>query len=48
MKALQESDSALRRLFKRKTVVDLSDLMTVVGKSSRMTVFRRLKPLGYQ
>ncbi len=44
----QNSAKALRRLFRRKTVADLHDLMTALDTSSRMTVFRRLKPLGYQ
>ncbi|MBT4087503.1 MAG: hypothetical protein HOE30_03325 [Deltaproteobacteria bacterium] len=44
----QDSEKALRRLFRRKTVADLHDLMKTLETSSRMTVFRRLKPLGYQ
>jgi hypothetical protein len=44
----QDAEKALRRLFRRKTVADLHDLMKTLETSSRMTVFRRLKPLGYQ
>lgn len=41
-------ESALRRLFRRKPVADLSTILRVLGTSSRMTMLRHLKPLGYQ
>ena len=44
----QDSGKTLKKLFRKKTVVDLHDLMIALDTTSRMTVFRRLKPLGYQ
>lgn len=47
---LNRSDSgdALRRLFSRHVVADLPVLFRVLGTQSRMSVFRRLRELGYQ
>ena len=41
------SEEALRRLFRRQPVTELSDLLRVLETRSRMSVFRRLKALGY-
>jgi hypothetical protein len=41
------SEEALRRLFRRQPVTELSDLLRVLKTRSRMSVFRRLKVLGY-
>jgi hypothetical protein len=42
-----ESTQALERLFERQRVVDLDALLSVLKTSSRMSVFRRLAPLGH-
>lgn len=42
-----QSTEVLERLFERERVVALADLFKVLGTNSRMTVFRRLSPLGY-
>jgi len=42
-----ESTQALERLFERQRVVNLDALLKVLRTSSRMSVFRRLAPLGY-
>lgn len=47
MKPSQGSDRILRKLFRKRQVVTLDELMATLGTSSRMTVFRRLKMLGY-
>lgn len=41
------SEKALRRLFSRQPVTELPDLLRVLETRSRMSVFRRLKILGY-
>ena len=41
------SEEALRKLFRRQPVTELSDLLRVLETRSRMSVFRRLKVLGY-
>ena len=41
------SEEALRRLFRRQPVTELSDLLRVLETRSRMSVFQRLKVLGY-
>lgn len=41
------SEKALQRLFRRQPVTKLSDLFQVLETRSRMSVFRRLKVLGY-
>lgn len=41
------SKDALRKLFRRRPVNDLTELMRVLKTTSRMSVFRRLKLLGY-
>lgn len=47
MRPLDASLQVLRKVFKRKKVVDLEALMACVQSRSRMTVFRRLKQLNY-
>ncbi len=42
-----ESQKKLQRLFKRETVTDLQTLFATLDTTSRMSVFRRLKPLAY-
>lgn len=42
-----ESNKALERLFERQRVVDIDALFDVLQTKSRMSVFRRLSPLGY-
>lgn len=47
---MQEKDKSLRiveNLFRRRRVVELSDLYEVIQTSSRMTVFRRIQRLDY-
>lgn len=44
----KKSQKALERLFNRETVTDLNKLFFVLNTTSRMSVFRRLKPLGYR
>lgn len=38
----------LRKLIRRRLTVDLEDLFDALGTRSRMTVFRRLKEIGYR
>ena len=38
----------MRRLFRRRRVVELGELQEVLRTRSRMTVFRRLREVGYQ
>jgi hypothetical protein len=42
------SSAALRRLFKKKPVADLTVLRRALKTDSRMTVFRHLKQMGYR
>ena len=42
-----DSDKALQRLFRRFNVVDMNDLFKTLKTKSRMSVFRRLKEIGY-
>jgi hypothetical protein len=42
-----ESRGALRRLFRQRRIVDLGGLLRTLQTESRMSVFRRLLPLGY-
>ena len=44
----KESRLALERLFKRRTIVDISTLKRILRTSSRTTVFRILSESGYQ
>ncbi len=44
----EEAITALRKLIKRRQIVDLEDLYCALGTRSRMTVFRRLKMAGYR
>ncbi len=48
MRAVSEAQHALRKLIKRVSVADMATFLEVLGTRSRMTVFRRLKVLGYQ
>jgi hypothetical protein len=41
------SPPPLELLFRRKPVVDLDELRRILGRASRTTVFRALRPLGY-
>ena len=47
MKDRKQTEKAIRTLVRRRCVVDLEDLYEAAGTSSRMTVFRRLKEIGY-
>jgi hypothetical protein len=40
--------SVLELLLEKRKIVTLEELKTALGSSSTMTVFRKLKPLGYQ
>lgn len=42
-----ESRKALLKMFRRKQIAHLDDLFHVLDTRSRMSVFRRLKPLAY-
>lgn len=48
MLSRDDAGDALRRLFTRHLVVDLPVLFRVLDTQSRMSVFRRLRELGYQ
>ncbi len=41
------AESALRRFFRKHRVAELSELFRLLGTRSRMSVFRRLKAIGY-
>lgn len=43
----EESKKALIRMFRKRYVADLAQLFNVLGTKSRMSVFRRLKLVGY-
>jgi hypothetical protein len=47
MLAMEESKKALLKMFGSQRVVGLDDLLAVLETSSRMSVFRRLKSMGY-
>jgi hypothetical protein len=47
MPILVPSPPALEALFRRTPVVDLDELRRTLGRASRTTVFRALRPLGY-
>ena len=47
MLAPDTSESALRRFFRKHRVAELSELFRLLGTRSRMSVFRRLKAIGY-
>lgn len=44
---LQQAKAALHRLFQRTPVVELHELCRTLKTSSRMSVFRRMKEVGY-
>lgn len=48
MLSRNEAHAALRRLFRRRPVVDLDGIFRVLGTNCRTSVFRRLRELGYQ
>ena len=48
MVAEEKARQALRKLIRRMSVVDIAVLCEELGTSSRMTVFRRLKEIGYR
>jgi hypothetical protein len=43
----KESQKALVKLFRKKYIAHLDELFHVLETHSRMSVFRRLKPMGY-
>jgi len=43
----KESQKALVKLFRKKYIANLDELFHVLDTHSRMSVFRRLKPMGY-
>ncbi len=43
----KKSQKVLIRVFRKKYIVNLDELFHVLDTSSRMSVFRRLKPMGY-
>lgn len=48
MRDRAESREVLRRLFRRRMVADIEVLYRALGTNSRMSVFRRLREVGYQ
>ena len=44
---LQQAKTALHKLFQRTPVVELNELFRTLKTSSRMSVFRRMKEVGY-
>jgi hypothetical protein len=48
MRPVDETQQALRKLINRLSVTDMAALCQALGTRSRMTVFRRLKALGYR
>lgn len=47
MLSAEDSREALSKLFERRQIVDLETLFGTLKTTSRMSVFRRLSPLGY-
>jgi len=47
MPTTDEDRQALSRLFQRRKIADLEQLFAALDTRSRMTVFRRLSPMGY-
>jgi hypothetical protein len=43
----RESEKVLNRIISSKYIADLDDLFKILGTQSRMSVFRRLRPMGY-
>jgi hypothetical protein len=43
----KEAQKVLGKLFRKKYIVNLDELFQVLNTHSRMSVFRRLKPMGY-
>lgn len=48
MRSRETAQQALRKLIRRMSVADMAALFEVLGTRSRMTVFRRLKEIGYR
>lgn len=48
MLTTEQAGDRVRRLLQRRRVVELRDLCDMVGTQSRMTVFRRLREVGYR
>jgi hypothetical protein len=48
MRTEDDAQQALRKLMRRMSVADMAALCDVLGTRSRMTVFRRLKEIGYR
>jgi hypothetical protein len=48
MLSADASESALRSYFRKHRVAEISELFRLLGTRSRMSVFRRLKTLGYR
>jgi hypothetical protein len=48
MKTANDALSTLRKLILRRLAVEMEDLFGALGTRSRMTVFRRLKEVGYR
>lgn len=47
MATISERSTALLKLIKKQKIVTMAELKNFLGTSSRMTVFRKLKPLDY-
>jgi hypothetical protein len=47
MRSANAARDALLRLFRRKRVADLGEVLTTIDSRSRMTAFRRLSAVGY-
>jgi len=47
MLSLKESQKVLNKIISRKYIANLDDLFKILDTQSRMSVFRRLKPMGY-
>ena len=43
----KESQKVLNKIISRKYIANLDDLFKILDTQSRMSVFRRLKPMGY-
>ncbi len=43
----KESQTVLNKIFRKKYIVNLDDLFKILDTQSRMSVFRRMKPMGY-
>lgn len=48
MRSDEEAQQALQRLVRRTSIADMAALCEVLGTRARMTVFRKLKEIGYR